>query len=100
MTRTTSPVLPLSLPASTTTLSPFFILAAMVLQNLRRERDDLHVVLGAKLARHRSEDARADRLGLIVDEHGRIPVEPDDAAVGATDILGGAHDHRLHHVAL
>src|SRR6056297_4138060 len=37
------PSLPLSLPARTTTLSPFFSLAAMS-KHLRGERDDLHEV--------------------------------------------------------
>src|SRR5207247_2344610 len=95
----TSPVLPLSLPAMTITLSPFLILAAMS-EHLRGQRDDLHVVLGAKLAWHRAEDAGADRLHLRRDQHRGIPVEADDAAVRAPDVLGGTHDHRLHDVAL
>src|SRR5262249_32641167 len=93
-------VLPLSLPVSTTTRSPFLILAAMGLENLRRERDDFHVVLGAELAGHWSEDAGADRLRLIVDEHGGIAVEADDAGGRPANVLGGAHHHCLHHVAL
>src|SRR5689334_2025792 len=51
MARITSPVLPLSLPETITTVSPlrtcnrtgsFFVI---ILENLRRQRDDLHVVL-------------------------------------------------------
>src|SRR5690606_15713208 len=77
MTRSTSPVRPLSLPASTTTLSPLriFCMALSSSKHFGRERDDLHVVLGAKLTRNRAEDARADRLFLVVDQHGRIVVE-------------------------
>ncbi len=48
--RRTSPVLPLSLPVRTTTLSPFLIFSLPMLQDLRRERDDLHEVLGPQLA--------------------------------------------------
>src|SRR5690606_38733204 len=62
--------------------------------------DDLHVVLGAELARNRSEDARTDRLFLVVDQNSRVLVETDDAAVRTADVLGGAHDDRLHHVTL
>src|SRR5215475_9902203 len=56
----TVPWRPLSLPESTTTLSPLRIL--FMSQHLGSERHDLHEPLGAQLARHRSEDARADRL--------------------------------------
>src|SRR6185437_9005336 len=108
-TRRTSPVLPLSLPAMTTTLSPFLIFSLLMSndpgsqrgsQNFGRERNDLHELAGAQLARHRSEDARANRLALLVDEHRRVAVEADGAAVRAADFLCRADDHRLVHVAL
>src|SRR5438045_4019820 len=104
-TRRTSPVLPLSLPAMTTTLSPFLIFSLAISinpgsQHFGRERDDLHELAGAKLARHRSEDARADRLALLVDEDLRVAVEADGAAVGAANFLRRAHDHCLMHIAL
>ena len=38
------------------------------LQDLRRERDDLHELAGAELAGDRPEDAGADRLEVLVDE--------------------------------
>src|SRR5262249_37269527 len=101
-TRRTSPVLPLSLPVMTTTLSPFLILSfiiARLSQHFRGERDDLHEFAGAQLARHRSEDASADRLALLVDEDGGVAVEADGAAVGAAGLLRRGHDHRLVHVA-
>src|SRR5208282_6238402 len=69
-------------------------------QHLRRERDNLEKALGAKLARHRPEDARADRLVLSVEQHRRVVVEADIAAVAAADFLGGAHDHGAGHLAL
>jgi hypothetical protein len=47
----------------TTTSSSRRILAAM-LEHLRRERDDLHEVALAQLARDRAEDARAARVVL------------------------------------
>src|SRR5256885_9078476 len=68
--RSTVPRLPLSRPDSTITSSPFLILCISVfrsvfrsvfLQDLGCERDDLHEPLGTQLARHRPEDARADR---------------------------------------
>src|SRR6185369_4582527 len=64
------------------------------------QRDDLHELLRTELAGHRAEDAGADRLTLLVDQHGRVAVEADRAAVGAPDLLGGPDDHRLVHVAL
>src|SRR5262245_37618965 len=86
----TSPLRPLSRPVSTITLSPFLILAAITApplirtasQDLRRQRNDLHVVLGAQLARHRPENAGADRLHLRGDQHRGVAVEADDRAVG------------------
>ena len=90
MTRSTLPRLPASLPASTTTVSPLRISGTFVArtgavarpsQHLRRERDDLHVVAVAELARDRAEDAGAARVALVVDEHGRVLVEADVAAV-------------------
>src|SRR5215212_5649307 len=102
-TRSTSPRLPLSRPLITTTLSPrlifiFGIVAAS--QNLGGERDDLHEPAGAQFARHRAEDAGPDRLPLPADQHRRVAVEADCAAIGAPDLLGGAHDHGAVHVAL
>src|SRR5580658_787852 len=100
-TRSTSPLLPLSRPVMTITLSPFLILNfAAMSEHLGRERDDLHEFAGAQLAGHRPEDARADRLALLGDEHGRVAVEADRAAVGAANLLGRADDDRLMHVAL
>src|SRR5262249_45116155 len=69
-------------------------------QHLRRERDDLHVVLGAQLARNRPEDAGADRLHLRRDQHRGVAVEADDRAVRPAHILAHPHHHGLHHVAL
>src|SRR3954470_18808764 len=84
-TRSTSPTLPLLRPAITLTRSPLriFILLVMGLQHLRRERDDLHELLGAQLAGRRAGDAGADRLVLLVDQHGGVAVEADGAAVDA-----------------
>src|SRR5262249_17297511 len=69
-------------------------------EHLRRERDDLHEPLRAQLARDRPEDARADRLPGVVDQHRRVPVETDVGPVRPSVLLRRAHDHRLHHVAL
>src|SRR5688500_8493641 len=71
-----------------------------MLQHLRRERHDLHVLLLAQLARHRAEDARRARLSRLVDEDRGVLVEPDVGAVLAARLLRGADDDRLGHVAL
>src|SRR5205085_4704085 len=47
----------------------------------------------------RPEDARPDRLALAADQHRRIAVEADRAAVDAADFLGGAHDDGAVHIA-
>src|SRR5690606_6626951 len=72
-TRTTSPCLPLSLPAVTTTRSPFLMRFMSVSspsgsEHFGCERDDLHELLGAQLAGHGPEDAGADRLLLRSEE--------------------------------
>src|ERR1044072_297638 len=85
-TRMTLPVLPLSLPEMTITLSSWRILDAMS-EPLRSERDDLHEAAVAQLARHRAEDARAARSVLGVDDHRRVLVERDVGPVLAPELL-------------
>src|SRR5215831_21162526 len=95
-TRVTSPRLPLSRPVMTTTLSPFLILRiALLLQDFRRERDDLHESLGAQLARDGSENASADRLELRVEKHRGVGVEADLGTIVPAHALAGAHDDRV-----
>src|SRR6266568_955879 len=60
-------------------------------QYFRRERNDLHEALAAKFPGHRPEDARADGLHLVGEQHRRVGIEPDAAAVGAPHPLCGAH---------
>src|SRR5256884_1167920 len=67
---------------------------------LRRERDDLHEALVAQRAPHRSEDAGRAGLALVGNEYGGVLVEPDVGPILALGLLGGAHDHRLHDLAL
>src|SRR5262249_7335235 len=69
-------------------------------EHLRCERDDLHELLGAELARDRSEDARTDRLFLRVDEDGAVLIELDVAPVRAQILARGADDDRARGVAL
>src|SRR5581483_6770065 len=71
-----------------------------LLQHFRRERHDLHEPLAAQLARDRSEDARADRLELVVEQHGGVAVEADQRSVRAAHALLGAHDDRIVDLAL
>src|SRR5262249_2750387 len=69
-------------------------------EDLRRQRDDLHEPALAQLAGHRPENARTDRLTLVVDEHGGISVETDVGAIPAPLLLHGAHDDRLYNLPL
>src|SRR6185295_1007011 len=50
------------------------------------------MLLRAQFADDRAEDTGADRLLVVVDEHGRVRIEADGRAVGAVDVLGGADD--------
>ena len=52
------------------------------------------------LANHGAKDTGADRLLVLVDQHGGVAVETDHAAIGATHVLLGADDHRAVNVAL
>src|SRR5213080_2739712 len=58
------------------------------------------MVLGAEFTRHGPEDTGADRLRLVVDQHGGVAVEADDRTVGAADVLADPDHDGLHHVAL
>src|SRR5271169_3568958 len=105
-TRNTSPVLPLSRPAMTTTLSPFLIFSFGMAsprvtgsQHFGGERHDLHKPSRPQLAGDWSEDPGSDRFALLGDQHCGIAVEADRAAVDATDLLGSANDDGAMHVA-
>src|ERR1700716_679833 len=111
--RSTSPCLPLSLPAITTTVSPgarssqrclvfalFVSISFLSLENLRREGHDLHEVALAQLAGDRPEDPGAPRVVLRVDDDRRVLVELDQRPVRPAILLGGPHDHGAHDLAL
>src|SRR5947209_503699 len=105
-TRRTSPVLPLSRPLMTTTLSPFLIfsfgifsLRAAPLKDLGRQGHDLHEPARPQFAGYRTEDAGSDRLALVGDQHRGVAVETDRAAVGAPDFLGRPNDDSAMHIA-
>src|SRR5512145_218313 len=98
-TEVISPCLPLSLPARTTTLSPFFSFAA-ISQHLRRQRDDLHEVLRTQLAHDRPEDTGTDRFTLVVQDDGGVAVETDRGAVFTANFFRGANDDGLADVTL
>src|SRR5690242_20909902 len=93
----TFPRAPLSLPAMTTTVSPFLILIS---EHLRGQADDLHEALVTQLPPDRAEDAGAARVAAVLDDHGSVLVEPDVRTVRAPPLLGGPDDDRLDDVAL
>src|ERR1700716_2201967 len=107
--RSTSPCLPLSLPATTTTGSPgarssLFSLGwglfLSKLEHLRGQGHDLHEVPLAQLSGHRAEDARAPGIVLVVDDHGGDVVDADVRAIRPPVFLGHADHDRLHDLAL
>src|SRR4051794_2470830 len=69
-------------------------------EDLRRQRDDLHEVALAQLARHRPEDAGSAGVVLRVDQHRGVLVECDVRAVGSAEPLAGPDDDRLYDLAL
>src|SRR4051812_4948386 len=71
-----------------------------MLENLRRERDDLHEVLRPEFAGDGPEDAGAARIIGGVDDDDGVAVEAEVAAVGAPDRRLGANDDRLRDLAL
>src|SRR4051812_47072505 len=80
------------------TSSPLRILFmfAFPLQDFGSERHDLHEALGTQFTRHGPEDAGADGLQLVVEQHGGIAVELDQRAVRPANALGGAdHDSAI-----
>src|SRR5215210_6628282 len=83
----------------TTTSSSRRILEAM-LEDLRRQGDDLHEVAVAQLAGDGAEDAGAARVVLGVDDHGGVLVEGDVRPVLAAELLLRAHDDGLDDLAL
>src|SRR5256885_10091343 len=93
----TFPLAPLSLPAMTTTVSPFLTFTS---HHLRSQRDDLHVALPPQLAPDRAEDARTARIAALLDDDGGVLVELDVRAVGPPLLLGGTDDDRPDDVAL
>src|SRR4051812_44657413 len=101
-TALTVPVLPLSLPVITLTVSPLRIFkrCAIALEDLRGQGDDFHEVAVAQLARDGAEDARAARVVGGVDDHRGVLVEGDVRAVLAPELLLRAHDDRLDDLAL
>src|SRR5205807_3737736 len=118
------PFAPRSLPAVTTTVSPFLTFtppppsgrsrreaqapephgsladARSRLQHLRCERDDLHEPLVPQFAPDRAEDAGTAGVAAVLDDDGRVLVEPDVRTVRAPPLLGRPDDDRLDDVAL
>src|SRR5260370_10458699 len=110
MVRSTSPCLPLSLPATTITGSPgarssqrrlgSALLRSIGLQNLRSQRNDLHEVALAQLAGNGAEDARPARVVRSRQQHLRVLVEADERAIGPPVFLVDADHDRLDDLAL
>src|SRR5215207_3216555 len=64
-----------------------------LLNHLRRERNDLHKVLVAQLARYWSKHARTDRRPVLLDQHRRVLIESHVRPISAAHFLTRAHDH-------
>src|SRR3990167_3557006 len=91
-TRCTLPLLPRSLPVFTSMVSLCRMWRAM-LDHLRRQGYDTHVVLVPQLSGHRPKDPRSPWVVLVREEHGRVVIEPDVCAIGAAVRLRRPHHH-------
>src|SRR5919198_6053090 len=96
----TLPRLPRSRPVRTWTRSSRLILASVISEHLRGQRNDLHVILVAQLARHRAENARPARVVLVAQDDRGVVVEADVRAVRPAELLVRPDDHRPHDFAL
>src|SRR5271166_6373267 len=100
-TSMTAPRRPLSRPAMTITVSPLrilFIYRFLPSKYFRRERNDFHELHVAQLTRHGPEYARADRLQLVGEQHGRVGIEADQRSVRAAHAAARTHHHRVVHL--
>src|SRR5512141_563108 len=71
-----------------------------MLQNLRGQRNDLHVFLLAELSRHGSEDTGRSRLSRFIDDYDCVLVEADVRAVFAARFLCRAHNYSARDLRL
>src|SRR5581483_8470198 len=69
-------------------------------EHLGRERNDLHELHVAQLARHGPENTGADRLELVGQQHGCVAVEADQRSIRTTYTVRGAYHYRVVHLAL
>ena len=68
--------------------------------HLGSQTDDLPPALHTQVRADNPTDTRAQHLALVVEEHGRVVVETDEAAVWSADGLARAHDDSAADVAL
>src|ERR1043166_2308925 len=110
-TASTRPRFPLSRPAIRTTWSFFLIFARLLAFTLfspgarasnyfRRQRNYLHVILVAQLARDRTKHARPDWRAIFFNQHGGILIETNVGAVATTDFFPRSHNHGILDSAL
>src|SRR5215203_4319474 len=76
----------------------FLWVSTRMLQNLRGQRHDLHVLLLAELTRHGAEDTSRARLARVVDDDDGILVEADVRAILPASLLRSANDDSLCHL--
>src|SRR5262245_48936624 len=68
---------------------------AVALNDLGGQRNDLHELLLAQLARHRAEDTGAPWIVFLVDDDNGVVIEAEVGAIGAADRTLGANDDRV-----
>lgn len=95
-----SPFLSHPLPSSPI-LQPFLLphLFLHLLHMHRRQTQNLTPLLLPQLRRHHPTHTRPNRLARLINQHTRIIIELDDAAIRALPFLGRSHDDGVAHVA-
>src|ERR1700710_25788 len=71
-----------------------------MLENLRCERDDLHVILGAELASDRAENAGTLGVAVFTNDDDRVGIKTEIAAVGTAQRGLRANDDGLDDLTL
>src|SRR5882724_812409 len=93
----TLPLAPLSLPATTRTVSPFLI---FMLEHLRRQRDDLHELLVPQFPAYRAKNTSTAWLSVVLNKHCGVLIKSDVGTIRPAALFHGADNDGFDYVAL
>src|SRR5450756_1949522 len=94
----TLPRLLRSVPATTTTSSPFFTcLLGITSNNFRGQGTDLHKLAISQFPGDRAENSGSPRSIVFCDNHHRVAGEPEKGSIASADRFAGPRHHAIHH---